>query len=92
MELVLTMTGELVGSFGAQTLTIELPEGATLASLLGFIDGRFGASLPPELWNRKESRFRGPVILVSEGGILREPSASLAGVQKILFFRPLVGG
>ena len=92
MEVLLTATGQLEKEFGGSRFRMEFPEGATLGDLLVRIDSDFGDALPRELWNRGARKFRGPVVLVSDGRVVRDSGLRLRKGQEIVLFKVLVGG
>jgi molybdopterin converting factor small subunit len=92
MLIRLTAFGELREHFGKETHEIELPTGATLADLLVCVEERWGDKLPASLWNDREHRFRGPVVIRVGERVTRDRTAVLSDGQGISFYRALVGG
>ncbi len=84
--------GNLRGIFGGDEQRLELAEGATLAALLVAIEDSLGDRLPASLWNRREHRFRGPVVLRVGGRIVRDRATVLADGEEIGIHQALVGG
>jgi hypothetical protein len=92
MELIFAPTGELVNDFGMKNIYIQLPAGAVLGDLLSKIDANFGRVLPAALWNRVDRRFRGPVVLMSDGIVVRGAESPLRNGQEIKAIKVKVGG
>jgi molybdopterin converting factor small subunit len=84
--------GHLREIFGSHEQRVELSQGATLAALLVAIEDSFGDRLPASLWNRREHRFRGPVVLSVGGRIVRGRDTVLADGEEIGIHQALVGG
>lgn len=92
MRVYLRAFGPLREYFGRQRATIELPDGASLGVLLLEIDARWGNVMPAHLWDTKNKRFQGPVVLMCNSRALKDPSVSLREDQEIQAFKVLVGG
>lgn len=71
---------------------LTLKDQATVADLYNTIGESLGDKLPESIWNREKSRFRGPVLLVSDGKLIRDEAIRLYDGQKIELRRYLVGG
>lgn len=84
--------GQLEKAFGGGEFEFDFPKGSSLAVLLRKIGEDFSERLPESLWNRAECRFRGPVVMMSDGAALRDPAGILRDGQEILLFKILVGG
>jgi len=84
--------GQLEKDFGGGQFDFEFPPDSTLADLLAKIDDDFSDRLPESLWNRAERKFRGAVVMMSDGGALRDPARPLRDGQEIRLFKVLVGG
>lgn len=78
--------------FPCAQFTLTLKDQATLADLYKKIGESIGDKLPEAIWNREKSRFRGPVLLTSNGKLIREETTQLHDGQKIELRRFLVGG
>jgi molybdopterin converting factor small subunit len=87
-----TAFGRLREVFGSDEHRVQLAEGATLAALLVALEDSFGDRLPASLWNRREHRFRGPVVLSVGGRIARGRDTALAEGEEIRIHQALVGG
>ncbi len=92
MRIRVTAFGELCEHFGKETHVVELAEGATLADLLVRWEELWGERLPAGLWNRKQHRFRGPVVVRLGDRLTREWGTALADGQEVGLYRALVGG
>jgi molybdopterin converting factor small subunit len=71
---------------------IELPTGATLADLLHWIGEHWTERLPPSAWNRREHRFRGPVVVRVGARVVRDRTTVLADGEEVGIHQALVGG
>ncbi len=92
MRVRLVAMGQLEKDFGGVRFDFEFAPGSTLADLLRKVGEDFSERLPESLWNRAECRFRGAVVMMSDGGPLRNPAGILRDGQEILIFKVLVGG
>lgn len=92
MRVSLAAMGQLEKDFGGGTFAWEFPPGTTLAGLLRKIGEEFSDRLPESLWNRAECKFRGAVVMMSDGAALRDPAGTLRDGQEIRILKVLVGG
>lgn len=92
MRITLEAMGQLEKDFGGGEFVFEFPQGSTIDGLLRKIGDDFSDLLPASLWNRAESRFRGAVVMMSDGAALRNPAKPLRDGQVIRVFKVLVGG
>ncbi|MEI6875913.1 MAG: hypothetical protein WCL50_12390 [Spirochaetota bacterium] len=92
MKITLRAVGQLEKNLGRSEIEFDLPESSTLADLLGSLEKDLGDGIPAELWNFKEHRFRGPVILMTDGSIVRDLKSALRDGQEWVACRVLVGG
>ena len=92
MQITLVAMGQLEKAFGGGRFDFEFSPGSTLADLLEKIGNDFSDRLPGSLWNRSARKFRGPVVLMSDGSALRDPAEALRDGQEIRVFKVLVGG
>jgi hypothetical protein len=92
MRILLTAFGGLCEHFGKEAHEVDLPEGATLADLLVRVEKRWGNRLPASLWNDREHRFRGPVVIKVGDRVTRDRTVVLSDGQGIRIYQALVGG
>jgi hypothetical protein len=92
LEVQLQTSGIMRDYFPYAQFTLALKDEATLADLYKKIGESIGDKLPEAIWNREKSRFRGPVLLTSNGKLIREEATQLHDGQKIELRRYLVGG
>ena len=69
--------GELERLFDGERPLLNLPDHATLGSLLDAIDERWGAELEPFWWDRAARRFCGPVVILTDGRDMHDPASRL---------------
>jgi len=84
--------GELERPLGGERFELTAPPDATLAHLLAAIDERWGAQLSAELWDRAARRFRGPVVILADGGDIADPATPLHDGQVISLVPVISGG
>ena len=92
MKVKLVAMGNLEKELGSKLFTFDLAPGSRLADLMKKIGDELAGRIPPVLWNQEECRFRGPVVMMTNGKALRNPAESLREGQEILVFNVLVGG
>jgi len=92
IRVLLQAAGTMGECFGAAELELDLPDGATLGDLLVRIEQDHGERLAGAVWNWKEHRFRGPIVIMSGSRVLRERTTRLRDRQKVTFTRAVVGG
>jgi molybdopterin converting factor small subunit len=92
MQVRLKAVGELREHFGREPQDVELPEGATFRSLLTEIGARWGAQLPPQVWDGGKGEFRGAVYLVRNGHAVLDPATMIEDGEEIVALRALSGG
>ena len=92
MKVNLIAKGTLKKYFGAEKISIELPEKAKVSDLLIQIDQTMGDHIPDFLWNKAESRFRGPVVITLNKKVVTDLSINIFDGQEIKIYKPLVGG
>ena len=92
IQVLLHGAGTMAECFGAAEQRLDLPDGATLGDLLLRIEQDHGERLAGSVWNWKEHRFRGPVVIMSGSRVLRDRATALRDQQKVTFTRAVVGG
>ena len=92
MKVNIEAIGIMKNYFPFAQLEVTLGGQATLADLYHEIGISLGDKLPDAIWNREKSRFRGPVLLSSNGQLIKDDITCLHDGQKIELRRYLVGG
>ena len=91
MEVTLEFSGVMEKYYPRKRQELTLPEGACLSDLFQCI-GHLSPALPESVWHFAENRFRGPVLVLSDGGVLRDEDTKLYNGQVIRAMRCLMGG
>lgn len=92
MKIALIAMWQLEKDLGGKRFVFDVPSGAVLADLLRIFGDEFAGRMPEALWNRAACRFRGPVVMMNDGAVLRDPAEVLHDGQEIQVFKVLVGG
>ena len=92
MKIVLKSNGTMKRYFPAIEYQLSLGRGATLADLYDELANVAGTDISPAVWNHTKNRPRGPVIMRSEAGVLKNENEPLYNGQTLEFKRFLVGG
>jgi molybdopterin converting factor small subunit len=91
ITITLEARGTLAEVFGPETC-YELADGATLGDLLDRIDREHGERLAQTIWNRRERRFRGPVVIMAGQRAVKDRATPLGDRQVVSLYKALVGG
>jgi molybdopterin converting factor small subunit len=83
--------GPLVEAFGAPEFAYDLADGASLGDLLDRIGAEHGERLG-SIWNLRERRFRGPVVIMSGAKALKDRATPLRDQQTVSLYKAVVGG
>ena len=92
MKLLLKINGTMKRYFPATEYHLSLEKDATLADLYEELANVAGADISQAVWNHKKNRPRGPVIMRSETGVIKDEKEPLYEGQILEFKRFLVGG
>ena len=92
MQVYLLPQGTLKTYFDKKMIEITLHENATVKDLLAHIGQDMGSRIPDFLWNKAESRFRGPVVITIDKKVVSDLSVRLLNGQEIHLYKALVGG
>lgn len=92
MNILLKINGTMERYFPAVEFHLSLGDDATLASLYDELGVVAGNRISPAVWNHEKNRPRGPVIMRSEGGVLKDENSPLHEGQILELKRFLVGG
>ncbi|MGB9586502.1 MAG: MoaD/ThiS family protein [Anaerolineales bacterium] len=92
MKILLKPIGDLHDYFGREPLEIQLPDNAEAKDLLIAIGERWGSNLPMYLWDSQKCTFRGPVFLVVDSKVLKDPHTPLRDGQEVVLLKALAGG
>ena len=91
MKVTLEFNGVMENYYPDKQVDVSVPESATLADLFQCI-GRLKPALPESIWHYGENRFRGPVLITSDGRVLRDKNEKLYTGQLVRLRRVLMGG
>jgi molybdopterin converting factor small subunit len=91
IQVTLQAQGTLEEVFGPAACC-ELADGATLGDLLDRIDAEHGERLAGTIWNRREKRFRGPVVIMLGRRAVKDRATPLRDRQVVSLFKAVVGG
>lgn len=92
MKILLKINGTMERYFPATEYQFSLGKDATLSDLYEELANVAGADISPAVWNHKKNRPRGPVIMRSESGVLKDGKHPLHEGQILELKRFLVGG
>lgn len=92
MLIRLRVFGALERYLGGDHHEVELPQGATVRDLMDLIDERWGDELPSQFWDPEMKRFKGPVLIMSEGVDVLDQDMPLADQQQLMLLVSLSGG
>lgn len=92
MKILLKINGTMERYFPATEIHLNLRENATLADLYEELGNAVGAEISQAVWNHKKNRPRGPVIMRSESGVIKDENHPLVKGQILEMKRFLVGG
>ena len=92
MKITVRFIGILERITGQDTLTVDLPEGATYGYLQRELGGRFGRDFPEDIWDNNAQLFKGAVLVVGEGRDLEDPDTRLRQGEEIWVLMPIAGG
>lgn len=92
MKILLKIHGTMERYFPATEFHLRLGNDATLSDLYEKLATVAGADISPAVWNHTKNRPRGPVIMRSETGVLKDEEYPLHEGQILELKRFLVGG
>lgn len=92
MKITFRSVADLRDYFGREPVELELPEEATLQTVLEVISARWGAVLPGYMWNNQEVCFRGPILLLVDKKVVQDVSFRLKDGQEVTAMKALAGG
>ena len=92
MKILLKISGTMEWYFPATEYHFSLGKDATLADLYEELAVVAGADISSAVWNHNKNRPRGPVLMCSEEGVLKNEKEPLCEGQILEFKRFLVGG
>jgi hypothetical protein len=92
MKVGLKAIGDLRDYLGRGVQEIDLDEGARVTDLLHAIELRWGAGLPPYLWDSRMHKFRGPVVLVIDKRTVQDVDTPLNEGIEIIVMKAIAGG
>ena len=92
MKITLKGTGTLQEYFGREEHSLDLPHNSTVRELLVKVEEDWGSRLPAYLWDFKEHKFRGPVVVVVDKVVVRTPELKLKDGSEVQLVKALAGG
>lgn len=92
MKVRVNFFGTLSRYTGAESVEIELKDGARYGDLLVELDRRYGAKFPEKCWDRDKGEFVKPVSAIGSAGDIEGPDARLADNDEIHILIPVSGG
>lgn len=92
MKVKAVFHGILWDWLGKEEVCLELPEGASLRSLMSLLRSKFSHRMPEQLWDPGREAFARQVMAVSRNQPLRDLETTLQEGQEIHFFLLLAGG
>jgi sulfur carrier protein ThiS len=92
MRVCVKALGQMKQFLGEGSLEIELPEEATVKDFLRFLHENWRERFPAYLWNAKQRRFRGPVVIMVDRNVVRDPDTRLSDLCEIELHKVVVGG
>lgn len=78
--------------FPEKEIRLVLKKEAVLSDLYQNMGRLYGPEISVAVWNHKKNRFRGPVIISSDGRLLKGEDENLYDGQIIELKRFLIGG
>lgn len=92
MKINLKISGTMERYFPQNQFLLNLDEEATLSDMYQELGKTIGHEISPAVWNHNKNRPRGPVIVRSESGVLKDDSTILTEGQTLELKRFLIGG
>lgn len=92
MQIRVQPAGVISQHFPEEVMVFTLEEKSTLSDLYDEIGYSIGGNLPESIWNKNKNRFRGPIIVASNGIVLKSEDTLLRDNQLIKLKRFLIGG
>jgi hypothetical protein len=71
---------------------INLPDDASLADMLHYIDYHWSKEFPEYIWNKNKKQFRGPVVIMVGNQAVTDHDTVLCDGQEVKLYKVLVGG
>ena len=92
MKVNITFSGPLAGYAGIEKARIELPKSACFEDLLTEIGRRYGANMPPLIWDPVRDSFTHHVLVMKGLKHLTDLKEPLTEGEEIKFFLVMLGG
>jgi len=92
MDVILKISGTMERFFPEKKIRLVLKKEAVLSDLYQILGRLYGPKISVAVWNHKKNRFRGPVIISSDGRLLKSEHENLYDGQIIELKRFLIGG
>ena len=92
MEVILELDTVLQRHYPQKIFSIKVKDNGVLLDLFQSIGRLEKPRLSESVWNYREDRFRGPVLITSGGRVMKDGNEKLFNGQHIKFRRCIVGG
>jgi molybdopterin converting factor small subunit len=92
MKIRVNFLGTLSRYTGAESVEIELQDGALYGDLLIELNKRFGSQLPEKCWDKERAEFIKPISAIGSTGDLESKETPLFDKQEIHVLIPISGG
>jgi molybdopterin converting factor small subunit len=92
MRIRVNFLGTLSNYTGADSVEIELEDGARYGDLLAELGRRYGTKFPEKCWNGEKVEFRKPVSAISSSGDIDARETLLIDNDEIHILIPVSGG
>jgi len=92
MEVTLKISGTMERFFPEKKIRFIFKGEAVLSDIYQTMGLLYGSKISKAVWNHKKNRFRGPVIISSDGRLLKNDDEKLYDGQIIELKRFLIGG
>ncbi len=92
MKVHITFNSALTRYTGNKNAVVELPENACFKDLLAEIGRRYGAKMPPLIWDQAQVRFTHHVLAMTGFKNLIDLKEALNSGVEIKFFLIMAGG
>lgn len=84
--------GTLARYAGADSVTLELPDGARYGDLLDELGPRYCGGFPDNCWDKRTNEFRKPISAIGSRGDIESRDTPLVDNEEIHILIPVSGG
>ena len=93
MRVTVSFVGVLASFVGAETASLDLPEGSRYQDLLAELGRRFAPKMPEQLWNKEKKTFSSPILATrDERSLAPIDGSELVDGDQIKLFLGAAGG